>query len=68
MIKAMPPSRKQHADEHVMIYVVFILVMTLLSAFLAETYPGGAFELKAPTKLMQGWAPKTDSVRLRWVS
>jgi hypothetical protein len=55
----MPPSRKQHADEHVMIYVVFILVMTLLSAFLAETYPGGAFDLAAPKNLMQGWAPKS---------
>jgi hypothetical protein len=54
----MPSSRKRHADEHVMIYVIFILVMTFLSAFLAETYPGGAFDLAAPTNLMQGWAPK----------
>ena len=60
MPKAIPASRKQHADEHVMIYVIFILVMTLLAAFLAETYPCGAFDLAAPTNLMQGWAPKNQ--------
>jgi hypothetical protein len=58
MPNSIPASRKQHADEHVMIYVVFILVMTFLAAILAETYPGGAFDLVSPTNLMQGWAPR----------
>ncbi|WP_294540349.1 hypothetical protein [uncultured Rhodoblastus sp.] len=59
MKKANAVPRKQPRDDHVLLNVIVILVMILLTAFLAETFPGGAFDSEAPTGLMQGWAPRS---------
>jgi hypothetical protein len=57
MPKTAPVQRKEQAGDHVLLNIMVILVMILLSAFLAETFPGGAFESEAPKGLTQVWAP-----------
>jgi hypothetical protein len=57
MPKAISVPHKQQTGDYALPTVIAIISMIVLAAFLAASFPAGAFDLDTSTDASQLWAP-----------